>query len=61
MRRKTLILVVLFLTFLLSAQAQKKRVAVMDFDYATVKTAVAQLFGSDQDVGKGIEIGRAHV
>lgn len=32
----------------------KKRVAVMNFDYGTVRTTVAQLFGSDQDVGKGI-------
>lgn len=54
MRRSTLTLVVIFFTVLLSAQAQKKRVAVMNFDYATVKTSVAALFGSDQDVGKGI-------
>ena len=33
---------------------QKKRVAVMDFDYGTVKASVAQIFGSDQDVGKGV-------
>ncbi|HUL32511.1 MAG TPA: CsgG/HfaB family protein [Candidatus Eisenbacteria bacterium] len=32
----------------------KKRVAVMDFDYGTVRTTVQQIFGSDQDVGKGI-------
>ncbi len=32
----------------------KKRVAVMNFDYGTVRTTVAQIFGSDQDVGKGI-------
>jgi curli biogenesis system outer membrane secretion channel CsgG len=54
MRRMTLSLCVLFLTVMFPAEAQKKRVAVMDFDYATVKTSVAQLFGSDQDVGKGI-------
>jgi curli biogenesis system outer membrane secretion channel CsgG len=54
MRRCRLTFVVLFFTILLSAQAQKKRVAVMNFDYATVKTSVAALFGSDQDVGKGI-------
>jgi curli biogenesis system outer membrane secretion channel CsgG len=41
-------------TVLVPAEAQKKRVAVLDFDYSTVKTSVAQLFGSDQDVGKGI-------
>ena len=32
----------------------KKRVAVLDFDYATVQSGVAALFGSNQDVGKGI-------
>jgi len=32
----------------------KKRVAVMNFDYGTVRTYVHQIFGSDQDVGKGI-------
>src|ERR1017187_6338183 len=43
------------LTALTTAQAQqKKRVAVMNFDYATVRSYVASLFGTDQDVGKGI-------
>jgi curli biogenesis system outer membrane secretion channel CsgG len=37
-----------------AAAGPKKRVAVMNFDYGTVKTTVAQIFGSDQDVGKGI-------
>jgi curli biogenesis system outer membrane secretion channel CsgG len=36
------------------AQQPKKRVAVMSFDYATVQSGVAALFGSNQDVGKGI-------
>jgi curli biogenesis system outer membrane secretion channel CsgG len=36
------------------AAAVKHRVAVMNFDYGTVRTTVAQIFGSDQDVGKGI-------
>jgi curli biogenesis system outer membrane secretion channel CsgG len=45
---------VAFLTFLTGAEAQKKRVAVMNFDYAAVSTSVVQLFGSNQDVGKGI-------
>ena len=54
MRRSTLVTVVLFFTILFSAQAQKKRVAVMNFDYSTAKSSVMQLFGSDQDVGKGI-------
>jgi len=32
----------------------KKRVAVLNFDYATVMTEVAAVFGTNQDVGKGI-------
>src|SRR5690349_5306567 len=32
----------------------KKRVAVMNFDYGTVRTTVSAIFGTDQDVGKGI-------
>lgn len=35
-------------------QGRKKRVAVLDFDYATVHSNVAAVFGSDIDVGKGI-------
>jgi curli biogenesis system outer membrane secretion channel CsgG len=37
-----------------AAAGPKKRVAVLDFDYGTVRTTVQQIFGSDQDVGKGI-------
>src|SRR5215467_15389287 len=33
---------------------KKKRVAVMDFEYGTVRSAVAAIWGTDQDVGKGI-------
>lgn len=33
---------------------RKKRVAILDFEYGTVRTHVAALFGSDVDVGKGI-------
>jgi curli biogenesis system outer membrane secretion channel CsgG len=32
----------------------KKRVAVLDFDYGTVQSSVSSLFGTNQDVGKGI-------
>jgi curli biogenesis system outer membrane secretion channel CsgG len=67
--RKGISLVALFCLFLalpVSAQAppapgapsptqgRKKRVAIMDFDYATVHGGVAALFGQDVDVGKGI-------
>jgi curli biogenesis system outer membrane secretion channel CsgG len=34
--------------------AAKKRVAVLSFDYSTVSPSVIQLFGSNQDIGKGI-------
>jgi curli biogenesis system outer membrane secretion channel CsgG len=54
MRRNNLIPLVLFLTISTAAQAQKKRVAVMNFDYSTVSSYVSQIFGSNQDVGKGI-------
>lgn len=33
---------------------QKKRVAVISFDYGTVQSSVAAIFGTNQDVGKGI-------
>jgi len=33
---------------------RKKRVAVLDFDYATVQTASSAVFGTNVDVGKGI-------
>jgi len=36
------------------APVRKKRIAIFDFDYATVKTNSAALFGSDIDIGKGI-------
>lgn len=36
------------------ASAQKRRVAVMNFDYATVQSGVAAIFGTNQDIGKGI-------
>jgi curli biogenesis system outer membrane secretion channel CsgG len=35
-------------------QGHKKRVAIFDFDYATVQTASAAVFGTNVDVGKGI-------
>ncbi len=37
-----------------SAQQPKKRVAVMNFDYGTVTSYVQQIFGTNQDIGKGI-------
>src|SRR6476660_646160 len=46
---------ILFFTLITALPAQqKKRVAVMNFDYATVQSGVAALFGTNQDIGKGI-------
>ena len=33
---------------------RKKRIAIMDFDYATVHAGVSAIFGQDVDIGKGI-------
>jgi curli biogenesis system outer membrane secretion channel CsgG len=37
-----------------SLQAQKKRVIVDEFDFSAVKTQVQAVFGTQQDIGKGI-------
>jgi curli biogenesis system outer membrane secretion channel CsgG len=48
-------LAILLCALALGAQAQqKKRVAVMNFDYGAVQSGVAAIFGTNQDVGKGI-------
>jgi curli biogenesis system outer membrane secretion channel CsgG len=36
------------------APPRKKRVAIMDFDYSTVRTTSAAIFGTDVDIGQGI-------
>lgn len=41
-------------SFAQAAPPRKKRVAVFDFDYATVHGGVAAIFGQDVDIGKGI-------
>jgi curli biogenesis system outer membrane secretion channel CsgG len=45
---------VLLISLTLSAADRKKRVAVLDFEYGTVRSSSAALFGSDIDLGKGI-------
>jgi len=62
--RTTRILVAVIVAFSLAAglagktagaqSARKPRIAIMDFDYATVQTYSAALFGSNVDIGKGI-------
>ena len=55
--RKALGILLVTLTITSSAWAQnKKLVAVLDFDYGTVRSAVQAYFGTDQDVGKGISL-----
>jgi curli biogenesis system outer membrane secretion channel CsgG len=55
MKRLALGLLLVALAAPAFAQAPaKKRVAVIDFDYATVRTYVNDIWGSDQDIGKGI-------
>jgi curli biogenesis system outer membrane secretion channel CsgG len=45
----------LALTVTLAAQTPRKaRIAVMDFDYATVQSYSSAMFGSNIDVGKGV-------
>jgi curli biogenesis system outer membrane secretion channel CsgG len=47
--------IVVFLAIASAAGAQqKRRVAVIDFDYATVQSQVSSVFGTNKDVGKGI-------
>ncbi len=50
----TFFLLVMALTGAAQQGPQKKRVAVLDFDYATVHSSVVEVLGGDQDVGKGI-------
>lgn len=53
--RKLIALTVVVMMLAASGRAQdKKRVAVLDFDYATVQSGVASIFGTNVDVGKGI-------
>ncbi len=37
-----------------AATGRKKRICIMDFDYATVQSGTSALFGTNVDVGKGI-------
>ena len=53
MRMTRLVAILLILASGAMAQ-KKKRVAVMDFDYGTVQSYVYGIYGTNQDVGKGI-------
>jgi curli biogenesis system outer membrane secretion channel CsgG len=54
MSRLFKVLSILMVLVVVCGAQQKKRVAIMDFDYATVHSGVAAIFGTDMDVGKGI-------
>ena len=54
MRQFAGLVLALFALVSLSPAQQKKRVAVMNFDYSTVHTSVMSIWGADQDIGKGI-------
>jgi curli biogenesis system outer membrane secretion channel CsgG len=54
MKRISILIVALCIGAALLPAQQKKRVAVMNFDYATVQTGVQAIFGANQDIGKGI-------
>src|SRR5215510_7521989 len=56
MRRITFISTLMAATLLASlASAQdKRRVAVMNFEYGTVQSGIASIFGTNVDVGKGV-------
>jgi len=55
-RKSILVLLILGAAVLATAQTapRKRRIAIMDFDYATVHADVASIFGTDVDIGKGI-------
>src|SRR6202051_1281239 len=52
--RRSLRFALIFLVIASPCLAQKKRVAVLNFEYGTVKSSAQAIFGTDQDVGKGI-------
>jgi len=47
-------IVLLGALLLTGAEPRKKRIAILDFEYGTVRSYVAGLFGTDIDVGRGI-------
>lgn len=54
MRKPLTVLLLGVLATLPGTAQQKRRVAVMDFGYGTVMTSVQAIFGTNQDIGKGI-------
>ena len=54
MRRSILAILLLILLVPFANAQTKPRVAVMNFDYATVRDVSSSIFGTDVDIGKGI-------
>ena len=54
MKRLSTFLAVFIVSAAWAPAQQKTRVAVMNFDYATVQSGVQAIFGANQDIGKGI-------
>jgi curli biogenesis system outer membrane secretion channel CsgG len=54
MRRSILTICLLGIMVPLAHAQKKPRVAVMNFDYATVRDVSSSIFGTDVDIGKGI-------
>ena len=52
--KKQLFSFIVLLAMTQAAWGQKKRVAVMDFDFGTVQGGVSAIFGQNVDIGKGI-------
>jgi curli biogenesis system outer membrane secretion channel CsgG len=52
--RNVRVFALFFAVLAVAGAQQKRRVAVLNFDYATVHDSVSAIFGSNQDVGKGI-------
>ena len=53
--KRGLVLITLFAASIpAAAQSQKKRIAIMNFDFSAVQNDVIAIFGGRQDVGKGV-------
>lgn len=52
--KKQLLVLLLIAGVAQSAWGQKKRIAVLDFEYGTVQSGAAAIFGQNVDIGKGI-------
>ncbi|MCS7041762.1 MAG: curli production assembly protein CsgG [Bryobacteraceae bacterium] len=53
-RRLTAVALLIGFSLAMGQPQQKRRVAVLNFDYGTIRSGVAAIFGTDVDVGTGI-------